>query len=112
MIRVGDGVRVRKDRIDKNGKVTLRHRTRLHHIGVGHAHKGKRVIMLVDGPRDDLGWPDPAPRCTSQRAREDDLSRANRASKAVVRASHDLLRKSKIALPVIRAPTTKIKVAR
>jgi hypothetical protein len=27
----------------------LRHRTRLHHIGVGHAHKGKRVIMLVDG---------------------------------------------------------------
>ena len=48
-IRVGAGVRVRRDRIDKNGKVTLRHRTRLHHIGVGHAHKGKRVIMLVDG---------------------------------------------------------------
>ena len=42
------GVRVRRDRIDKNGKVTLRHRTRLHHIGVGHAHKGKRVILLVD----------------------------------------------------------------
>jgi len=48
-IRVGASVRVRRDRIDKNGKVTLRHRTRLHHIGVGHAHKGKRVIMLVDG---------------------------------------------------------------
>ena len=48
-IRVGAGVRVRKDRIDKNGKVTLRHRTRLHHIGVGHAHNGKRVIMLIDG---------------------------------------------------------------
>jgi transposase InsO family protein len=48
MIRVGAGVRVRRDRIDNNGKVTLRHRTRLHHIGVGHAHKGKRVIMLVD----------------------------------------------------------------
>ncbi len=48
-IRVGDGVRVRRDRIDKNGKVTLRHRTRLHHIGVGHAHKGKRVILLVHG---------------------------------------------------------------
>jgi hypothetical protein len=42
-------VRVRKDRIDNNGKVTLRHRTRLHHIGVGHAHKGKRVIMLIHG---------------------------------------------------------------
>ncbi len=48
-IQIGAGVRVRKDRIDKNGKVTLRHRTRLHHIGVGHAHKGKRVILLVDG---------------------------------------------------------------
>jgi transposase InsO family protein len=48
-IMVDAGVRVRRDRIDKNGKVTLRHRTRLHHIGVGHAHKGKRVIMLVDG---------------------------------------------------------------
>ena len=48
-IRIGAGVRVRRDRIDKSGKVTLRHRTRLHHIGVGHAHKGKRVILLVDG---------------------------------------------------------------
>jgi transposase InsO family protein len=48
-IRVGAGVRVRRDRIDKNGKVTLRHGTRLHHIGVGHAHKGKRVTLLVDG---------------------------------------------------------------
>jgi len=48
-LQIGAGVRVRRDRIDKNGKVTLRHRTRLHHIGVGHAHKGTRVIMLVDG---------------------------------------------------------------
>ena len=48
-IQVGAGVRVRRDRIDKGGKVTLRHRTRLHHIGVGHAHKGKRVILLVNG---------------------------------------------------------------
>ena len=47
-IRVGAGVRVRRDRIDKGGKVTLRHGTRLHHIGVGHAYKGKRVILLVD----------------------------------------------------------------
>lgn len=48
-IQVGAGVRVRRDRIDNNGKVTLRHRTRLHHIGVGHAHKGTRVLLLVDG---------------------------------------------------------------
>ncbi len=47
-IPVGAGVRVRRDRIDNNGKVTLRHQTRLHHIGIGHAHKGKRVILLVD----------------------------------------------------------------
>jgi hypothetical protein len=33
--------------IDKGGKLTLRHGTRLHHIGVGHAHAGKRVTMLV-----------------------------------------------------------------
>jgi hypothetical protein len=48
-IRIGAGLRVRRDRIDNDGKLTLRHRTRLHHIGVGHAHKDKRVVMLVDG---------------------------------------------------------------
>jgi hypothetical protein len=48
-IRVGAGVRVRRDRIDKGGKVTLRHGSRLHHIGVGHARKGKRVILLING---------------------------------------------------------------
>jgi transposase InsO family protein len=48
-IVAGAGVRVRRDRIDKVGRVTLRHRTRLHHIGVGRIHKGVRVIMLIDG---------------------------------------------------------------
>jgi transposase InsO family protein len=48
-IEIGAGVRVRKDRIDKGGRVTLRYRTRLHHIGVGKDHTGKRVIMLVNG---------------------------------------------------------------
>lgn len=48
-IRVGAGVRVRRDRVSKGGNVTLRHRTRLHHIGVGHAHDGKRVTLLVKG---------------------------------------------------------------
>ena len=47
-IRVGASVRVRRDRINKAGNVTLRHGTRLHHIGVGHAHEGKRVILLVN----------------------------------------------------------------
>ena len=39
--------RVRHDRIDATGKFTLRHGTRLHHIGVGRAHKGRRIIVLV-----------------------------------------------------------------
>jgi transposase InsO family protein len=41
------GTRVRRDRIDGGGAVTLRHKGRLHHIGVGRAHKYKDVIMLV-----------------------------------------------------------------
>jgi transposase InsO family protein len=39
--------RVRNDKIDRVGIVTLRHNSRLHHIGVGRAHAGKRVIVLV-----------------------------------------------------------------
>jgi hypothetical protein len=27
--------------------VTLRYRSRLHHIGLGRAHKGRRVLVLV-----------------------------------------------------------------
>lgn len=40
--------RVRRDRIDKTGKVTLRYRSKLLHIGVGRAHAGTRVRLLVD----------------------------------------------------------------
>jgi transposase InsO family protein len=39
--------RVRADRIDDTGTVTLRHAGRLYHIGVGRAHAGTHVIMLV-----------------------------------------------------------------
>ena len=39
--------RVRHDKIDKTGVFTLRHGTKLHHVGVGRAHKGRRVIVLV-----------------------------------------------------------------
>lgn len=45
------GYRVRRDKVDKGGGVTLRYQGRLHHIGVGRAYKGWRVILLVDGPR-------------------------------------------------------------
>jgi transposase InsO family protein len=39
--------RVRRDRVDKTGCFTLRHRSKLHHVAVGRAHKGKRVLILV-----------------------------------------------------------------
>jgi transposase InsO family protein len=38
--------RVRRDVIN-NGTVTLRHNSRLHHIGIGKAHTGRRVLLLV-----------------------------------------------------------------
>jgi GNAT superfamily N-acetyltransferase len=41
--------RVRRDRIDRGGGVTLRHDSRLHHIKVGRRHAGTRVLMLVAG---------------------------------------------------------------
>nr|WP_051745299.1 hypothetical protein [Streptomyces yerevanensis] len=40
--------RVRHDRIDQSGVVTLRPAGRLHHIGVGRTHTGTHVIMLVN----------------------------------------------------------------
>jgi transposase InsO family protein len=43
------GYRIRHDRVSKTGNVTLRYRSRLHHIGVGAAYKGWRVILLVAG---------------------------------------------------------------
>lgn len=40
--------RVRHDRVDKAGTVTLRYNSRLHHIGVGRLHAGTRVTLLID----------------------------------------------------------------
>jgi transposase InsO family protein len=39
--------RVRHDRIDASGVITLRHNSRLHHIGIGRRHRGTRVLVLV-----------------------------------------------------------------
>jgi transposase InsO family protein len=39
--------RVRQDKVDANGTVTLRHDSRLHHIGIGRAHKGRAVKLLI-----------------------------------------------------------------
>ena len=48
-IRVGPGVRVRRDRIDSSGKLSLRQGGKLHHIGVGRDYRNRRVIMLIAG---------------------------------------------------------------
>ncbi len=39
--------RVRRDRIDAHGKLTLRVDSRLHHIGLGARHKGQNVVLLI-----------------------------------------------------------------
>lgn len=43
------GFRIRHDKVDRGGSVTLRYRGKLHHIGVGCPYAGWRVIMLVAG---------------------------------------------------------------
>lgn len=40
--------RVRRDRVDKTGVISLRRAGRMHHIGIGRAHTGKTVLALVD----------------------------------------------------------------
>lgn len=52
------GYRVRRDKVDLGGGVTLRHRGRLLHIGIGRAYKGWRVIMLVAGDEVTVLGPD------------------------------------------------------
>ena len=44
-------VRVRHDVVDKDGSVTIRYKSRLHHIGMGRRLKGTRIVLLVAGRR-------------------------------------------------------------
>src|SRR5437763_12266195 len=39
--------RVRRDRIDDTGAVTLRHHGKLHHIGIGRTHARTHVLLLI-----------------------------------------------------------------
>jgi transposase len=41
--------RVRRDIIDADGKLTLRHNGRLHHIGIGRTHARTPILMLING---------------------------------------------------------------
>jgi transposase InsO family protein len=43
------GYRVRHDKVSRGGSVTVRYRSRLHHIGIGRAYTGWRVILLIAG---------------------------------------------------------------
>ncbi len=49
-----DGRRLRFDKVDKTGSVTLRYRGRLHHIGIGAAYKGWRIAMFIDGRKVEI----------------------------------------------------------
>ena len=38
---------MREDRVDETGKVSLRYRSRLYKIGLGRAHKGRVIRLLI-----------------------------------------------------------------
>lgn len=40
--------RVRYDHVDPNGKISFRRAGRMHHLGVGAAHRNKKVMLLAD----------------------------------------------------------------
>ncbi|MGH2779388.1 MAG: IS481 family transposase [Actinomycetota bacterium] len=42
-------LRVRHDKIDRHGVVTIRYKSKLHHIGMGRALAGQRIVLLVAG---------------------------------------------------------------
>jgi transposase InsO family protein len=44
-----EGYRVRHDKVDDSGKVTLRYAGRLYHLGVGRPYKRTPVVLLVAG---------------------------------------------------------------
>ncbi len=43
----GKDNRVRTDRVDAHGKVTLRYNSRLHHIGIGRTHARTPVVLVI-----------------------------------------------------------------
>ncbi|GGH45993.1 IS481 family transposase [Microbacterium album] len=40
--------RLRYDKVDKTGRITLRRAGRMHHLGIGAHHRGKRVLAIID----------------------------------------------------------------
>jgi hypothetical protein len=44
------GYRIRHSKVDAKGKVSLRYRGLLFHLGIGRAYRGRRVVMMLAGP--------------------------------------------------------------
>jgi hypothetical protein len=53
--------RLRMDRVDKAGRLTLRHCGCLHQIGIGNAYAGWRVAMLINGLKIEIVGLDGSP---------------------------------------------------
>jgi transposase InsO family protein len=47
-IRDAGEFRIRRDRVDRTGKVTLRYAGKLRHLAIGRAHQGQHVLILID----------------------------------------------------------------
>lgn len=43
-----DHYRVRHDHVGTNGKISFRRAARMHHLGIGAEHRGKRCILIAD----------------------------------------------------------------
>ncbi len=47
-VRNAGEFRIRYDRVDQTGKITLRYAGKLRHLAIGRAHKGRHILMLVN----------------------------------------------------------------
>ena len=47
-IRDAGEFRIRRDRVDQTGKVTLRYAGKLRHLSIGRAHRGQPILMLIN----------------------------------------------------------------
>jgi transposase InsO family protein len=45
---IGEHFRIRLDHVDHGGKASLRRAGRMHHLGIGYAHRGEPILMLID----------------------------------------------------------------